>query len=133
MDFKNIKILIVEDNPISSFISTNQLKKQGFENIDVVGNGLMALEYLEETTPDLIFLDLNMPVIDGFEFLKLQKRKRICLNTAIVILTSSIWLEDKKRVIKYSNVIDFLVKPLDGVMIKEVFQKLKIVSRPSTM
>ncbi|NKI28434.1 response regulator [Arenibacter sp. 6A1] len=128
---KNIKILVVEDNPISSFIAMSQLKRFGFEKVDVVENGLLALKYLDQSSPDLIFLDLNMPELDGFEFLKITRRNGICPNIAIVILTSSISQCDKKRVIEYSNVIDFLEKPLDRELINQVIQKLYIRSYQS--
>ena len=66
-------ILVVDDNKICNFLTVNALKKEGgFGDIEDVINGLEAINLLKETPqfPNLILLDINMPVMDGLDFLK---------------------------------------------------------------
>lgn len=70
-------------------------------------------EQRESGTGTLIFLDLNMPLINGWEVLdKLQKEEDLN-DTHIIIITSSIDPKDRSRAMAYPMVIDFLVKPID--------------------
>jgi len=63
-------ILLVDDNDIANFLSEMVLTKMGFNNIKIVTDGKQALDSLKtENCPDLVFLDINMPVMDGFSFL----------------------------------------------------------------
>ena len=60
--------------------------------------------------PDLIFLDLNMPEVNGWQFLEVLTEKQN--QTQVVIVTSSTSIHDKEKAQKYAQVIDFLEKPL---------------------
>lgn len=104
--------MIVDDVEISNFILKKMISK-------VPGNYLIydytspeeALADIEKINPDLIFLDLNMPVIDGWEFLSLMNEKKH--SQVVYILTSSSSELDHARSRNYINVKDFLVKPLN--------------------
>lgn len=123
---KNISILLVEDDPISNFISHTKLKQNGFEKVDIVENGQLAVSYLEKRIPHLIFLDINMPVMDGFEFLEYLKKSNRYSKTKIVMLTSSIRPCDREYSKEFKNVIDFLEKPLNKFKIEYVLDKLSM-------
>ncbi|MUP46049.1 response regulator [Gramella sp. BOM4] len=110
---------LIEDDPVHAFLSTKYLKMSGMiENILVLSNGQEAYEKLEallfsgSELPELILLDLNMPVWDGWqflnEFLKLPIEKKI----TIYILSSSINQEDHKKAMEYNRVRNFIVKPI---------------------
>lgn len=120
----DIKILLVEDNHVTSFLSTTILKVLGFKNIDSAENGLEAYTYIKKNCPDLIFLDLNMPVMNGFEFMALNKKEGTCIKTHIAILTSSVRPIDKIEAANY-NVIDYVEKPLNSRKVNRVLEKMK--------
>lgn len=119
------KILLVEDDTITNFINTNKLNSLGLKDVDTVENGALAVDYLKNTCADLIFLDLNMPVMDGFEFLKYKKENNICPNSPVIILTSSIRASDKEKVNEFDNIIDYLEKPLSYDKIKQILLKIE--------
>jgi len=84
-----------------------------------------ALQWLEgdgDSPPDIIFLDLNMPEIDGFSFLKnfLNLPEKIKLKSKIVVLTSSNNEKDREQAFSFNNVIQFITKPLKQTDIEEL-------------
>ena len=120
-----INVLLVEDDEITNFISTNVLKGLGIKNVKAVENGLQACSYLEENCPDLIFLDISMPVMDGFEFLENIEKKGDCSDkTQIVILTSSMRPSDRKKAEMFNNIIAYIEKPLDAEKVKKILNML---------
>ncbi|KGK28787.1 response regulator [Cellulophaga baltica] len=114
------KILLVEDDEITNYITTTKLRNIGFENVDAVLNGELALEYLAKDQPNLIFLDVNMPVMDGFEFLDSTEVQNEYSDIPIVLLTSSSRPKDKEMASRYSNVIEYLEKPLNYEKMKKI-------------
>ncbi|WP_282144529.1 response regulator [Cellulophaga baltica] len=114
------KILLVEDDEITNYITTTKLRNIGFENVDAVLNGELALEYLAKEQPNLIFLDVNMPVMDGFEFLDSTEVQNEYSDIPIVLLTSSSRPKDKEMASRYSNVIEYLEKPLNYEKMKKI-------------
>jgi CheY-like chemotaxis protein len=115
------RVLLVDDNEIDNFISRRVIEKAGFaDHIDIRISGREALDFLkanaenEKLLPDIIFLDLNMPVVDGFLFLFEYddlpgEVKRKC---KIVVLSSV--LDDKtiERILNDDYVNSFIMKPL---------------------
>jgi two-component system nitrate/nitrite response regulator NarL len=106
------KIMIVDDVEISNFIMKKMISKvsSGNEIFDYTMPE-KALADIEKINPDIIFLDLNMPAIDGWEFLKIMEEKN--LRNTVYILTSSTSELDLQRSKTYSNVTDFLIKPVE--------------------
>ena len=116
-----MNLLIIDDDSISSFINTRVAQTSGlFENITSVHNGKDALDFFgnvcsgEAPAPDMILVDLNMPLINGFDFIKaLQnldypKKDKV----GIVILTSSEEAEDIEQA-RALGIDHYLVKPLN--------------------
>jgi CheY-like chemotaxis protein len=129
-------ILLIDDDDASNFINKYEIKKANItDNIVVVLNGREALEYLTNTgkyegngpefpKPTLVFLDINMPVMDGWEFLnayeKLEEGQKA--KIIIVMLTTSFNPDDKKRADKIPSISGYKNKPLTKEIISEIVQ-----------
>lgn len=111
---------IVDDDPIARLLIRKTLERlEDFHPIAEMENGQELLNNIEAlqdniaAIPDLILLDLNMPVMDGWEFLDACSNRKLDLgSTKIVILTSSINPADEERSHRYSKVSTLIHKPL---------------------
>jgi CheY-like chemotaxis protein len=110
------KVLLVDDDSISNFINRSLIEEILTSDVEVAENGLEALEIMKEclshnNCPHLIFLDINMPVMDGFEFLEALNQIRSKPDLKIIILTSSRALRDLNQASAYS-ILGYICKPL---------------------
>jgi len=109
-------IFLVDDDPINNLINNRLLKKVELtKNIEEFLEGQYAIERISEIPVDkniLIFLDINMPVMNGWEFLAIYQDRFIERNDKIIILSSSIDFQDRQKAQEFSIVSDFLEKPL---------------------
>ncbi|MBC7389822.1 MAG: response regulator [Opitutaceae bacterium] len=113
--------MLVDDNDTDNFISQKIIELNGFADRVIAKNsGKSALEYLEANEnnpaelPDVIFLDINMPIVDGFVFLFEFERfndelKKKC---KIAILSSSDNKRDIERIVDNDYVVKYITKPL---------------------
>lgn len=127
------RILIVEDNEDNRRILVYRLKKIGDFEIFEAGNGIEALEVLKTSTPDLIFLDLKMPVMDGWET---ARRIRAMAGKArqvpIIAITAQAMAGDEEIALA-SGCDDYLAKPIvDSQLVKEKLEKFLGSSAAST-
>ena len=112
-------VMLVDDNDTDNFIHKRVIELTGFAKSIVVKNsGKSALEYLESNKnnisnlPDVIFLDINMPVMDGFEFIETFRELNMDTHkTRIIIYTASFTQKDVDM-LKSIGFNDFIVKPL---------------------
>ena len=114
------KILLIDDDEDDQFIFINALKEITAEHkCSIASNGMEALSYLNDTSslPDLIFLDLNMPVMNGIELILILKADRRFADIPAVIYTTSDNPDEKKQM-KELGVNAFLTKTAN-------FKKLK--------
>src|SRR5204863_938378 len=121
------KTVLIDDSDIDLFIQRRFLEVYNFSNqLVLYKSAEEALNWLKringETAPDIIFLDLNMPEIDGFAFLKSFKTlpEKIINKSRIVVLTSSNSAKDREQVFENKNVVQFITKPLKQADIEEL-------------
>lgn len=104
------------------------------ENLLIYKNGKEALDYFkaimenatdEDKLPDIIFLDLNMPVMDGWEFLNEFMKIKNNLNKKITlyVVSSSIDPRDLERARSFNLVTDYLIKPIELKKFEKIFEK----------
>lgn len=120
----NMSVLIIDDNKVDRYIFSRQLKKIGINHIFEEDDGSSALDFLEhyeenalkhngKFPPVIIFLDINMPILNGFEFLEqfAELRGKLALDSCtIMMFSSSERPEDKERAFSFDFVKDFLTK-----------------------
>ena len=122
------RIMVVEDNEIDAFLATSIINHQTPE-VEVVHrrNGKEALEYLSSDMekPDMILLDLNMPVMDGFRFLEKLKDEVELHGLPIFILSSSDHHYDLEKSASY-EVIGYYLKPLEIKNYQSMLESLMV-------
>lgn len=112
-----LKVLIVDDDEVFIMVNSMMVKRSTVAEEPIgFDSGKKALDYIEENKDSdesyLIFLDINMPVMSGWDFLESLKMKRYSKEIHIVILTSSIDLSDHIKAKSFTLVIDFVEKIL---------------------
>jgi CheY-like chemotaxis protein len=122
-------VLLVEDDPITVLVCDRIIKMTGFaSNVSSCENGKTAIDRLATLTetgqeiPEVIFLDINMPVMNGWDFLAAFEKMHPQINQPprIYILSSTIDPEDYKKAKSFALVEDFISKPLS----KESLEKI---------
>lgn len=118
-------VMLIDDNDLDNIINQKIIEANHFSEVVYVNSSAMgALEMLKniialssmtgQLMPEYIFLDLNMPMVDGFQFMELyfKQYKSLPNLPKLVILTSSININDKEKVKEIDAKIPFLNKPL---------------------
>jgi DNA-binding response OmpR family regulator len=93
------KVLIIEDDPPYRKIYTRKFEVSGFE-VETAENGLKGLEKMRSFKPDIVFVDLMMPQMDGFHFLDEAKADASLRATPVVVLTNLSTTDDAKKVLE---------------------------------
>lgn len=117
------KILVVEDSIDFQFLLQHLFANEGYE-VDCASNGKEAFDKLQSqsTLPNLILLDLMMPVMDGFEFRRLQELDPRLALIPVIIMTAhgDAQIENKKKL----RVTDYIKKPIDMESLLETTKKI---------
>ena len=117
-NFKNIKVLAVEDMVLNQLLMKTLLDDFGFE-CEIVSNGKIAIEALENNYFDIILMDIQMPVMNGFQATD-YIRNVMKLNTPIIALTADVTTVDLEKC-KIFGMNDFVAKPVDD---RKLFNKI---------
>ncbi|MEQ8705921.1 MAG: response regulator [Phaeodactylibacter sp.] len=130
MNQKLSKILLIDDNEADNYLHKLVISDADVaENIVAQPDGKSALNYLEEegkeAPPELIFLDINMPRMNGWEFLDAYHKFPPEQKNAVVVvmLTTSVFKKDQERAERMPNFSGFLNKPLSEEDLFEVLRK----------
>jgi CheY-like chemotaxis protein len=130
MDFK-INLLVIDDDDINIFIIKKIVEKTGFAvNMIAKTNGQLAIDYLQEIAdhpeelPHLILIDINMPVLNGWEFIEAYEKMNIEKAIDMYMLSSSVYENDIEKAKTYKVVKGFISKPLSIDRLIELFRGL---------
>lgn len=128
-----LHILIIDDDEINNFIAAKLIDKiPPKAKVSTCLNGQEGIDFIkarigsDEEMPDIIFLDINMPVMNGWEFLeeydfiKSQINKKVSIN----MLSSSVYNDDISKSKTFVTVNKFISKPLTIEKIKDLYQSL---------
>lgn len=123
------KILLIDDDIITNFVSSKAILAVSPElEILIAEDGQKGINKLDEilakneALPAIIFLDINMPIMDGWEVLDelVQRNDAQLLNISIYLYTSSVYIEDKNKAAQYSIIKKIISKPFNAEIIKEI-------------
>jgi two-component system LytT family response regulator len=113
------RVVIVDDEPLARAVSREFLKAHpGVEVVAECGNGFEAVKAVTELSPDLIFLDVQMPKLDGFEVLEL-------LGRSIAVIFTTAYDQYALRAFEV-HAVDYLLKPFDEVRFAEALSRARL-------
>ncbi|MEK7341940.1 MAG: response regulator [Candidatus Binatota bacterium] len=116
------KILVVEDNEDNREIFVFRLQQLDFEVI-VASNGKEALEIASRSKPDLIFMDLRMPVMDGWEATRALRQTEWGRDLPVIAVTAHAMKEEREKALN-AGCDEFILKPVDYSIIQRTIQRL---------
>ncbi len=118
-----IPLLIVDDSAISRKMIKKSLPETWDVSITEAANGVEALEAYRAGKADIMFLDLTMPVMDGYQVLETLKKEG--LNSFVIVISADIQPKARERVMQL-GAIDFIQKPIDNAKLTGVLTKYGI-------
>lgn len=129
---ENKTVYIIDDDEIYRFILAKQLRKGNEHQLRAFENGQEAINYmqqlvcLEEQLPDIILLDINMPIMDGWQFLDAytQLVGCWCHRVQLYVVSSSLNTVDIERAKAYSAVTNYLVKPVSAAVVSDIISPI---------
>jgi CheY-like chemotaxis protein len=122
------KVAIVDDDDIFQFTTKIKLEKLGLaEDVMIFNDGEEAMDFILSSNldmlPEILLLDINMPIVDGWDFLelfsKVPENKQVRME--IHMLSSSINPDDVKRAEANAFVVDYITKPISDADVKKIF------------
>ncbi len=120
---KAIKILAVDDHPVNQVFVQKLLKRLGFNDVDLAETGQEALDMIAVNDYDIVLMDCQMPVLDGYEATKtLRMQEGEGRNLPVIALTANAMVGDKEKCIN-SGMSDYLSKPIRPEKLMAMFQK----------
>lgn len=127
---KDLEILIIEDDMIVSRMHKFSLSGYVRSTPKICSNGKEAIDRLDDIAEErekvLILLDLNMPVMNGWEFLEECHSRPYSEKLYVVVVTSSSFIEDKQKALEYERVKAYYSKPMKREYLSEIFQEPEI-------
>ncbi|MBY0542914.1 MAG: response regulator [Sphingobacteriaceae bacterium] len=122
-----INLLVIDDDDINIFIIKKIVEKTGLDiNMVSKGNGQQAIDYIKDSIanpeqfPNLMLIDINMPIMNGWEFIEAYQMLNIQQSVDMYILSSSVYENDIEKTKSYTSVKGFISKPLSIERLKEL-------------
>ncbi len=110
-ELSGLRVLLVEDNPVNQTVALKLLEKLGYR-AELASNGLEAVEMVKRSPFDLIFMDLQMPGLDGYAATRQIRGEGLPSQTRIVALTAHVMDQDRQKCLSTGMMDGFISKPL---------------------
>jgi CheY-like chemotaxis protein len=117
-------VLIAEDNPVNRELLRELLEMRGYAVVETC-NGEEAMEQLQKAQPDILLLDLNMPILNGFETIE-RIRKHARFRTLPVLAVTAYAMRGDREKILSAGFDGYLSKPIDPTFLQQELQRLLI-------
>jgi CheY-like chemotaxis protein len=117
-----VKILLVEDNPLNLDMLSRRLQHKGFDVI-TAADGQESITLAQSASPDIILMDMSLPIIDGWEASSRLKADPATRHIPIIALTAHAMVGDKKKA-EQAGCDDYDTKPIDFPRLIEKIEKL---------
>jgi CheY-like chemotaxis protein len=121
------KILLVEDNEMNRDMLTRRLQRKGY-CVVTAEDGEKGLLLARSETPDLILMDISLPVMSGWELTRLLKANEITRHIPIIALTAHAWVTDREKAIE-AGCDDYDTKPVEFGRLSEKMENLLMVKK----
>jgi len=122
------KVLIVDDNDLMRTLLRGILRGETYQIIGEARNGLLALEFIERTKPDIVLLDVMMPEMDGLETLQTIKSKYPAI--VVVMITGSPSVENVQESIE-KGATGFIIKPFNSAKVMDTLERAWLARPPA--
>jgi CheY-like chemotaxis protein len=119
-----MKILVTDDSKMARKMVIKTLNDNVSDNLEIfeAQNGQEALDLYKQISPEIVFLDLTMPIMDGFT--ALEKIKEFDINAKVVIISADIQKLSMEKALKL-GAFNFIKKPIDSNKMKQILEKIK--------
>ena len=125
------RVMIIDDNDIDNLIHSRLVTELKFGKIvDNFNNGKAAILYLKdqlrkqkENLPDIIFVDLHMPIMDGWAFIQEFEKLKIYKDIPVYVLSSAIYDQEISKLKGHRTYVGFVPKPLSVDALEEISQR----------
>jgi CheY-like chemotaxis protein len=124
-DRQSLRILLAEDNPVNQRVAASMLEKAG-HSVLLAHNGLEVLELLKSHSVDLVFMDLQMPELDGLETTrKIRDREKVAGSHLPIVAMTAHALESDRLECLTIGMDDYISKPISSARLREVIAKVR--------
>lgn len=118
------RILLVEDNEMNRDMLSRRLQRKGFEVL-LAGDGQEGVDIAKKEIPQLVLMDMNLPILDGWEATRQLKADESTKNIPVIALTAHAMLHDREHILEV-GCDDYETKPVDFARLVEKIEKLAI-------
>ena len=122
------KILLIEDNEQNIYLLTFLLEKNGYEVIQAM-NGIDGIAYTKENTPDLILLDIQLPIMDGYSVARELRKNEALANVQIIAVTSYAMPGDREQALA-AGCSGYIEKPIDPTLFISQMEEFLVSDPP---